>query len=548
MYFRIKRQKNKAGEVREYLCVAQSYRDNGKVRQKNLANLGRLDELRKSGNLERLAQKLNELVGKWELVDLAKDVGSEWSKHFGVIQALRGMWEKLKISQILLEEEKASSKEFSFTEAILAMVINRLVKPSSKLETWRWKTRVYEPAWENLNLQHFYRAMDYLLERKDEIEKALIDKRNALFGQSLDLVLFDTTTIKYWGEHSDSPLLQYGYSKEKRMDLRQIIIGVLMSKEGLPLAHEVWEGNQSDIQSLKEILKALKDKYDIRKVILVCDRGMVSEKNLKEMEEEGYEYIVGVKMRQLDEEKKRNLLGITGFEEIREDLWVKEKKVEKKRYLVCFNPREAEYEAKKREYFKQIIEKKVFNSTWKEWIVKNGYKKYLKLEGKEVQITIDEERLEAEKIYDGKWVLLTNTDYSSRDCTLYYKSLSLVEQGFRELKTEIETGPIYHWTTKRIRAHVFICFLALVLKVAFEKALKALDPKAVYSEVLRALKDVKATKIRVKEKELILRTELPEKAHLGFRAAGVRIPGGVLYLGPGTVVPTSPPIDVTPSK
>lgn len=539
MYFRIKKQKNKVGEVREYLCIAESFRRNGKIKQKSIAHLGRLDELRASGNLERLAEKLNQLVGKRELIDLAKDIKAEWAKHFGVIQVLKAMWKRLDISRILLRETEASYKEFAFHEAIQAMVINRLVKPGSKLETWRWKYRVWEPAWEDLNLQHFYRAMDYLVDRKDTIEETLLKKRDDLFGKHLDLVLFDTTTIKYWGEHSDSALLQYGYSKERRMDLKQIIIGVLMNKDGLPLAHEVWEGNQSDMESLKIIVSRLRDRFDIGKVVIVCDRGMVSEKNLRAFEDAGYEYIVGVKMRSLDEEKKRELLGEIGFEEIRENLWVKEKKHEGRRYLICHNPLEAAFEAKKREYFKHIIAQKISDYSFKDWVVKNGYRKYLKLEGKDFQVTLDEERLEEEKIYDGKWVLLTNTEYSSKECALYYKSLSQVEQGFRALKSEIETGPIYHWTTKRIRGHVFICFLALLLKVAFEKALEKIDPKAVYSEVLQALKEVKAAKIRVKERELILRTALPENAHLGFQAAGIRIPGDLLYLSPESVVPTS---------
>ena len=145
MYFRIKKQKNKEGQAREYLCVVEGRRENGKVRQKMLANLGRLDELRASGNLERLASKLNELVGKRELVDLAKDIKAEWAKHFGVIQVFKTMWKRLDISGILLAEDEASFKEFSFYEAICAMVINRLVKPSSKLETWRWKDRCREP-------------------------------------------------------------------------------------------------------------------------------------------------------------------------------------------------------------------------------------------------------------------------------------------------------------------------------------------------------------------------------------------------------------------
>lgn len=545
MYFRIKKQKNKEGQHREYLCVVEGYRERGRVRQKTLANLGRLDELRASGNLERLAEKLNQLVGKRTLVDLAKDIKAEWAKHFGVIQVLKAVWKKLDISGILLAEGDATRQEYAFAEAVQAMVINRLVQPASKLETSRWKERVWEPAWEGLNLQHFYRAMDFLVEHKNNIEETLLKRRDDLFGKQLDLVLFDTTTIKYWGEHSVSELLKYGHSKEKRMDLKQIIIGVLMSKDGLPLAHEVWEGNQSDIRSLKVVVSRLRDRFDIKKVVLVCDRGMVSMSNLKELEEAGYEYIVGVKMRQFDEEKKRELLGEVGFEEIREDLRVKEKKLDGRRYLVCYNPKEAAFEAKKREYFKQIMERKVTDYTFKDWVVKNGYKKYVRIEGKDWQIAMDYERLDGEKIYDGKWVLLTNTEYSSKECALYYKSLSQIEQGFRALKSEIETGPIFHWTTRRIRGHVFICFLALLVKIAFEKMLEKIDSTAIYSEVIRALKDVKATLIRVKGRDMILRTALPEKAHLGFKAAGVRIPGDILHLEEENVVPTSAQFDVT---
>jgi transposase len=539
MYIRIKKQKNRDGESREYLCIAETHRENGKVRQKTVANLGRVDELNQKGFLERMALKLAELSGKLELVNLTKDVSSEWAKHFGVIQALKGMWKRLDISKVLFEDREKTGKEFAVEETISAMVINRLVKPSSKLETWRWKEDVWEPAWESLGLQHFYRALDYLVERKDVIEESLLNRRNDLFGKHLDLVLFDTTTVKYWGTHSDSPLLRYGYSKEKRMDLKQIIIGVLMSKDGLPLAHEVWEGNQSDMKSFKIIVSRLKDRFDIGKVIIVCDRGMVSAKNLKDLEEKAYEYIVGVKMRQFDEPTKRELLGDIGFEEIREDLFVKEKKLEGRRYLVCYNPIEAKHEAKNREYFKRIVEQKVMDYSFKDWVVKNGYRKYIKLEGKDFQITMDYERIDEEEIYDGKWVLLTNTQFTSKECALYYKSLWQIEQGFRTLKSEIETGPIYHWTTKRIRGHVFICFLALLLKTALIKELEKIDPKAVYSEVIRALKAVKAAKFVIKGKELILRTKLPEKAHLGFKAAGIRIPGDVLSIQEKSVVPTS---------
>ena len=139
---------------------------------------------------------------------------------------------------------------------------------------------MYEPAWENLELQHFYRALDFLSHHQPDLERDLFLRVTDLFSQELDLVMFDTTSLRYWGEGSDVGILQYGYSKEKGGDLKQLIIGILMTKEGLPCAGEVFSGNTSDLKSFICIIEKLREDYKIGKLIWVADRGMILTDNI----------------------------------------------------------------------------------------------------------------------------------------------------------------------------------------------------------------------------------------------------------------------------
>ena len=162
----------------------------------------------------------------------------------------------------------------------------------------------------------------------------------------------------------------------------------------------------------------------------------------------------------------------------------------------------------------------------KEWVMKNGYRKYIDITQGEIKL--NEERLAKEDLYDGYWVLLTNTKLSSRDVALQYKELWQIEAGFRTLKDELEAGPVYHWKDRRIRAHIFVCFLALVIKCTLKNKLKAIDPNLKWREVFEAIRGIKAVKVSTPRQEIVFRTEFPTVAHYGFKAAGVAPPSRVL--------------------
>jgi transposase len=253
---------------------------------------------------------------------------------------------------------------------------------------------------------------------------------------------------------------------------------------------------------------------------------MISKNNLKELNELEQEYILGIKMRQLDQEKKKKLLGLRGIKELRKNLYVKEVFIEGEgRYIVCYNPFEAKRQREKRREFKKYLRKKVNTATLKEWVIKNGYKKYVDFEG---SVTVNEQKIKDESQYDGKWILLTNTNLPQKEVALQYKGLWEIEAGFRDLKQDLDTSPIYHWKERRIVSHVFVCFLALLIKIAFEKKLKALDKNVDYVDVWQAIKQIKAVKISSGPQEIIFRTEFPEKAHWAFKALSLAPPPRIL--------------------
>jgi transposase len=300
-----------------------------------------------------------------------------------------------------------------------------------------------------------------------------------------------------------------------------------MTKEGLPIGCEIFPGNTSDLKSFLYIIEKLREEYKIGKLIWVADRGMVSTDNISKLNELKQEYILGVKMRQFDKEKKDKFLSLDGMFPVRDDLYVKEIIVPHEgRYIICFNPKEAELEQKKRDFFRQILEKKIEKSTTKEWIIKNGYRKYIGIT--EGEIELNYKRLRAEGQFDGKWVLLTNSKLDSKHVALCYKDLWQIEASFRDLKDDLETSPIYHWTERRIIAHIFVSFLSLLLKIALNRKIKQIDSNARYQEIFEAVRQIKAVKLNEGRKEIIFRTEFPNKAHLAFKAAGVAPPPRII--------------------
>lgn len=576
MYTRVMKQKNKDGSLREYLCILESYRENGKPKQRMIANLGRIGTEVTPEKIDVLMQHLEKHANKVSIINVLKDLESKASLAYGEMLLFRKVWNTLGIDQILRKLLSKTEKQVDYVEAMFMATCNRLKDPRSKKGVSEWKEGVYEPKWEGLALHHMYRGMDYLLSKKEAIEVELFQRGRDLFNCRVNVAMFDTTTVSYWGE-GEAPIFQHGHAKNKRYDLKQLVVGIVMDQDGSPLGHEVWPGNMSDKPAFKEVIEKIKKTFLIEKVILVCDKGMVSEGNLEYLESCGYEYVLSAKLRQLSEFRQKELLKEEGFlpigdgkreakEMLESELWEQEETYQRakkiadgvsprerrsetitaykespkgrRRWVVCLNRELALIDHEKRTYFQKILENKVEHATAKEWIIKNGYKKYVTL--KEFSIELNTDRFEQDALFDGKWCLITNTSFPVETLIKTYKELAQIEQHFRTLKSEIEIGPVFHWTERRVRAHVFICFLALQIRAYIKKQLKTLDPDLFYNSVMSDVFQLRANVYHLKGTCYVQRTAFYGKTHLAFKATGTAIPPDFISVSHIQNLPSKP--------
>jgi len=304
------------------------------------------------------------------------------------------------------------------------------------------------------------------------------------------------------------------------------MIGLLIDQNGIPIAHEVLPGNTPDVEAFLHCIEACKKRFNLRRVVLVGDRGMASEKTIAAIEEAGLEYILGVKMRRGKDVQNQVLTRAGRFKKVEENLHVKNVELDGKRYVICLNPEEAERDARVREEVLQKLEYKLHTQGVKGLVGNRAYARYLKVNKDQAQV--DESIVQDESRYDGKYILRTNTTLPTAEVAVAYKHLWMIERAFRELKSNLELRPMYHWTENRIRGHIMICFLAFYLEMQLRRCLSEIKPDANYVGVIKALSRLTASKIISNNKSAIIRTELQEDAYLAFKAVHMQVPSRVL--------------------
>jgi len=521
MFLRTLRFKNKDGSTREYLQLIKSYRQGKKTRQKLVANLGRLDILKKSGQIERLAKALQKYREKEEVIALAKDIMVRWSKIYGPVVILRKIWARMGLDKILKCIDKQKKNKFDFEEGVFRMVVNRVVEPSSKLLLKEWEKDIFWGNEKKIALQHYYRALDILAKEKKKIEEEMFCYGRDLFSPNVDLVFFDTTSIYFEGEKAGE-IGEYGYSKDRRPDRKQIILGMVLSRDGRPIGHEIFPGATADKKAFMKVIETFGKRFQIKRVILVGDRGMVSEGIIREIKKRGYEYISGVKMRQIKKVREEVMKRGGKFKTVTENLRVKEVKLNGERYIICLNLEEAERDKDMRKNIIEKLQEKLRKGGVKNLIKNSQYRKFLKLE--KMKGVIDAEKIKRECLYDGKYVLRTNTNLPKEEVAKAYKMLWQVERAFREMKSVLDIRPVYHWKEQRVRGHIMICFLTFVCEMTLRKLIDLKKLAISYREMLLDLRRLQIVKINVKEKKYLVRTEIEGACGKIFQMAGIQIP------------------------
>ncbi len=543
MFFR---QKKAAGHI--YLQIVENRWENGRVRQRVLATLGRLDQLAASGQLCSLLESGARFTEALTVLSDHRrgELPAVRTYRIGGPLIFERLWRETGCAQVLAALLAKRQFGFPVERAIFAEVLHRLLAPGSDRAGYAWKQAYAISGSEPLSLHHAYRAMGWLGEAtaeqgtlsttrrttKDVIEEELFDRRRDLFS-SLELVFFDTTSIYFEGAGGES-LGQYGHSKDHRPDLRQMVVGVVLDQEGWPICCEMWPGNTTDVTTLLPIVERLEQRFGIQRICIVADRGMIQKATIRSLEQRDWPYILGARMRIVREVRQRVLADPGGFEEVfparqkakdPSPLAVKEVWVDDRRYIVCRNEEQARKDAADREAILAALQDRLPKGA-KSLVGNRGFRRYLKVTGEGFQI--DPRRVEAEARFDGQWVLRTNTDYAPADVALAYKQLWMVEDLFRSMKSLLSTRPIYHRCDETIRGHVFCSFLALVLRTELENRLAAKGYAEVeWADVVRDLDRVEEVEIEKGGKRLLLRTEAVGVAGKVFQAVGVALPPAV---------------------
>jgi hypothetical protein len=538
-----------------YLQIVEGRREGGRVRQRVIASLGRLDQLREDGDLDALvasAARFSEHLAvlgdhKAGLLEPLR------TQSIGPALVFGRLWQECGVADTLHGLLRHRAFGFDAERAVFLCVLQRLLCPGSDRASVPWRRDTRAPGTEGLELHHLYRAMAWLGEQlpedqqrgrtpfaarctKDLVEERLFEKRRDLFSE-LVLVFFDTTSIYFEGRGGES-VGQRGKSKDHRPDLVQIVVGLVIDNAGRPLCCELWPGNTTDVKTLIPVVERLRTRFRVGRICIVADRGMISHATIEALEGMQLEYILGARMRSQKEVSAQVVARAGRYQEVvpprdkakdPSPLKVKEVWVDKRRYVVCFNEEQARKDAADRAAIVASLREKLRQGD-KSLVGNKGYRKYLRTP--RAHLELDEQKVKREARYDGKWVLRTNIDAPKDVVALTYKELWMVESMFRSAKSLLETRPVYHKRDETIRGHVFVSFLALVIMRELQERLRARGcQQAEWADVLRDLQGLIENEVKTADgKGFIIRSEVKGWCGKAFQAAGVAVPPTVRAL------------------
>ena len=474
----------------EYLQIVENHRLDGKVRQRVVATLGRVDQLQANGKVDALLSSCARFAQRVSVLDAHRRGALRAAKtvRIGPPLLFGRLWKQLGLAAILEDLLAERKYEFSVERAIFLTVLHRLMDPGSDRAAEHWRRGYAIDGIGPVQLHHLYRAMAWLGQElpgggqidatpfsprctKDLIEEALFTRRRDLFSR-LDLVFFDTTSLYFEGQGGQT-LGAYGLSKDYRPDLKQMVVAMVLSGRGRPICCEFWPGNTADVTTLLAVVDRLRGKFAIGRICVVADRGMISKKTVTALQkaQPPVHYLLGARMRRVKEVREKVLADEGPFEEVYgpkrtskdpSPLAVKQVWVGSRRYIVCRNADQARKDRADREAIVAHLREQLKQGD-RSLVGNKGYRKYLKTAPGSRRFAIDPERIERDSRYDGLWVLQTDLELEAREAALRYKELWMVEAVFRTVKSILETRPIYHRCDETIRGHVFCSFLALVL-------------------------------------------------------------------------------------
>ena len=499
MYVKASSRKTKDGQVIRYLQLAHNEWDAqaGISRTKVLHSFGREDELDRDA-VKRLVSALSRLLDPANAVAAtsAGELTLTSSRPIGGTYALDQMWRRLGLDAVIRRQLAGRKLDPRVERVLFALVANRALAASSKLAATGWIAGdVHIDGLEEISDDACYRAMDYLLTIEPDLAKEAYFQVTDLLSLEVDLLFFDTTSTYFETGEADEPVPRdqdgnrvdgddeaavkdtgfrtHGKSKDSRDDLPQVVVGMAVTRDGIPVRVWSWPGSTTDTDLIRQVRDDIRE-WTLSRVIWVADRGFTSQKNRRALMRGGGGYIIGEKLRSGSAEVKAALSRQGRYATVKDNMQVKEVSIgADDRFVLCYNPAQAERDAIVRTKLIAQLEE-VITGTDKLAAAerarvegalsgKPGLKRFMRTTPGGL-LRVDKQKIKTETNLDGKYLLrCSDPGLSAEDIALGYKQLLEVERGWRDMKQILDLRPVYHRREDRIRAHVLLCWLALLL-------------------------------------------------------------------------------------
>lgn len=478
MFVRIKTTPN---SLKKAVQIVESIRKGNNVSQKIVRHLGYAMDGEELSNLKMLAESIKikleadnqmflfspEALARLKFPALDKEKSSEYDVNLkelveearivsGIHDIYGELFEQLGYKGIFQNPARKKAWVDIFKNIVLARIAN----PCSKMASI---DMLEEDFGISIGLHKVYRMMDMLDDKTIErLNDITCQNTISLFGGRIDVIFFDTTTL-YFESFITDELKNNGFSKDLKFNQAQVLFALMVNKEGLPIGYKVFPGNMYEGHTLIPMLLELRKRYNIDKIVCVADSGMFNRNNLDAMDKEGFEYIVGARLKNMGKDIKKKVLDKNCYEG-NEEYCVGEFEEDGNKLIVSYKKSRAEKDALEREKAIERLKKKLVKvKSQKEYLSNYGYKKYLKVTG-ESSIEIDEEKIKEDSWWDGLHGVITNAkELSNKEILKQYVNLWHVEEAFRITKHDLKVRPIFHWTPERIRSHIAICFASYAL-------------------------------------------------------------------------------------
>jgi transposase len=542
----------------DYVYFHESYRDlkTNAPKHKTIKSFGRLDELLKKDpdileklrkqaeeyTREKKAKKQSEALESVNRLSELLQEGGESSESFVSrncgIAIYKHLWEQLKLDNLFSYLKSKTQIEYDYGDIAFFLSAARIISPESKLSTFNDRYS-YLFSTEGMELHDIYRALSYLSRDKEAIEKHIYKKVLSTLGRNAIVAFYDVSTYRFESVKSDS-LKGFGFSKDGKPNEVQVTMGLLIDEAGIPLGYEIFPGNTSEFVTMVPLLSKLKEKYGIKKLTVVADRGLNSRSNLAMIKQLGYEYIMAYKLRSCGTKEIADILDETGYvtlPDVEGDIFRHKRLPFKNKVkiegedvtldgalVVSFSEKRRRKEEKDRQRCLDKAQEYIATPSKYRAAQKRGSKGYIIAVETEGHLSLDLEKIENQARLDGYYgVVSSDKDLTDEEIINTHHKLWKIEESFRVMKSDLEARPCFVWTEPSIRGHFVLCFIALVLERVLEEKVRGAGIETTTPQLLEAVREAKVVEVETDGSIEYLKVDVSELFDRVSESIGLKI-------------------------